>query len=436
MNTLRPHQMVAAKFLAERPAALEADKMRVGKTGAAIGACDLIDAKNVLWLTRGAARVEHVHAWLRFQRRPRPIHLLENGKDRASDGVTICSYDLASGALRDPLTRQYDAIVLDESHRLKTRSTRRTKAIYGEKCETGGLAACAPVVWCLSGTPAPNNPSELWPMLHRLMPSTIPGKTGKPMRYWNFVDRYCRTEQDYLGHVKITGGRNQAELKAAMAPFVIRRSLEDVMADAPRLEIDTLPLAGALRLPAGAGVDIERVNAALAADGVAGLAKLGTAATTLRRLTGLAKCDAMAAWVEERLEDNTDKIVLMAYHTEVVEALQMALRNFNPVALYGGSNAVERREAVPKFREDPTCRVFIGNIETAGEAINLSVADEIVMVESSWVPGANEQALARVLDITKTRHCFARFAMLPGSYDEKVAEAWAAKARTIGELFA
>lgn len=437
MTQLLPHQRIAASFLAERKSALLADGMRVGKTPSAIGGADLIGASDVLWLTRGAARPDHARAWKRFQTIDRPVAVLESGRDRPAAGVTICSYDLAAGPLLDPLMRRYDAIVLDESHRLKSRDAKRTKAVYGEAIDGAGLMGCAPVAWHLSGTPAPNHPAELWPMLFAAMPEAIenPKKPGRPMRYWDFVARYCRTQENWLGHTQIIGGKNLGELKAKLAPYMLRRRLDEVVADLPRLMVDTLPLQATLRLPTGADIEIEKIKSILKMKGVGGLSALAKDGSNVNRLVGLSKAEAMGLWVIERLEDNQDKIVLMAVHTEVVEALKKMLKRFNPVALYGGSTAVERREAVPTFMNDPICRVFIGNIDSAGEAIDLSVADELVMVESSWVPGINEQACMRVVNIGKKRPTLARFAMLAGSYDERVTEACAEKTRTIMELF-
>lgn len=437
MNLMK-HQDLAADFLAARPAALLADGMRVGKTPAAIGGADRIGARNILWLTRGAARVEHARAWSNFQTIDRPIQILESRLQSPAAGVNIVSYDLAAAGLYDKLLRPYDLIVLDESHRLKTRDAKRTKAIFGEKCHRKGcLAELSPVVWCLSGTPAPNHPAELWPMLHAVLPQTIP-QPQKPevaMRYWSFVARYCKTEENYMGHLQITGGKNLKHLKQALEPFMLRRKIEDVMADVPRLTVDTLPLNGKLRLPAGAEADIERVNDALDRHGVAGLAKVEANAGTLRRLTGLAKVEPIVAWVAERLEENDEKIVLFAHHVEIVEMLMAGLKQFSPVALYGGASVAEKREAAPRFREDPSCRVFIGNLDSAGEAIDLSVADELVFVESAWTPGINQQAALRIVNLMKKRPTLARFATIPGSYDERIAEACARKLATITELF-
>jgi SWI/SNF-related matrix-associated actin-dependent regulator 1 of chromatin subfamily A len=330
-----------------------------------------------------------------------------------------------------------DGVLVGNCHRLKSRDAKRTRAVYGEKIDRSGLIACAEVAWHLSGTPAPNHPAELWPMLYAAMPEAIPNprRPGFPMRYWDFVARYCRTQENYLGHIQITGGKNLGVLKAALEPYVLRRKIEDVMADVPRLMVDTLPLSGKLQLPAGSDIDIDAVNEALDEHGIAGLAKIESRAAVLRRLTGLAKIDPMVAWVTERLEENDDKIVLMAHHVEVVERLRDGLRNFNPVALYGGATPAQKRDAAPTFANERDCRVFVGNMDSAGEAIDLSVADELVMVESSWVPGVNDQACMRVVNLAKKRPTLARFALLAGSYDERVAEACAAKTATIAEMF-
>jgi len=443
LRSLRPHQITAADFLAERPSALLADKMRVGKTPSAIGGADRVGAKNILWLTRGAATVEHAKAWIGFQTQPRGVRVLVSRASDPGEGVNITSYDLASGSLREKLQRPWDLVVFDESHRLKTRDARRTKAAYGEKWDrAGGLAECAPVVWCLSGTPAPSHPAELWPMLRAIMPGVIPGgkvkgsRPGHPLSYWTFVSRYCRTEENYLGHVRITGGKNLAELKAAMEPYVLRRSLEDIAPDLPRLSVDILPLTGGLRLPASVADDVREINAALDRSGVAALSSLAASKGELRRLTGLAKVKAVADWAFERLEDGGSKLVLFAHHVEVVESYRDALRAFGAVSLYGGSSARERREAVERFARDPECRVFVGNLDTAGEAIDLSAADELVFAESSWTPGVNEQAAMRVVNLFKTRPCQAWFATVPGSYDERIQAACADKLATTRELFA
>jgi SWI/SNF-related matrix-associated actin-dependent regulator 1 of chromatin subfamily A len=56
MPTPFPHQIEGARFLASRNAALLADDPRVGKTGAAIMACDYVLARKILVVTTASGR--------------------------------------------------------------------------------------------------------------------------------------------------------------------------------------------------------------------------------------------------------------------------------------------------------------------------------------------------------------------------------------------
>ena len=58
MPQLFPHQIEGAEVLAAREVALLADEQRVGKTAAAIRACDYVMARRVLVITKSSARAQ------------------------------------------------------------------------------------------------------------------------------------------------------------------------------------------------------------------------------------------------------------------------------------------------------------------------------------------------------------------------------------------
>jgi hypothetical protein len=96
-----------------------------------------------------------------------------------------------------------------------------------------------------------------------------------------------------------------------------------------------------------------------------------------------------------------DKVIVFAHHKEVVEELRKGLKKYNPVVLTGATPTKDRGNLVEQFKTEPTARVFIGNILAAGEGIDLSVADTVVFVETSWVPKDIDQASARTENMTK-----------------------------------
>lgn len=249
MLSLMPYQETGAAFLASRRAALVADEPGLGKTAQAIGACDAVGATSVAVICPASVVDNWRREFARFGRAERRLDVL--------------SYDKAMrrGLPQPP----YEALILDEAHYLKSRGAKRTKAVLGTKCDGAGLVAQARHVFLLTGTPAPNNPAETWPWLRALAPELILGPNGKPMGYWAFTDRYCKTVDKGFGPA-IVGGKNLAELRDRIAPFVLRRRKAEVLPDLPSLRVDTLPLPAAGPLPevtAGAAEDWQAIIDAL-----------------------------------------------------------------------------------------------------------------------------------------------------------------------------
>jgi SNF2 family DNA or RNA helicase len=76
--------------------------------------------------------------------------------------------------------------------------------------------------------------------------------------------------------------------------------------------------------------------------------------------------------------------------------------------------------AVDNFTNDPRCRVFLAQQTSAGEAINLQAASEIVLVEPAWSPDANRQSVKRIHRIGQDNPCRARIFGVAGSIDAAV----------------
>lgn len=417
MPELFPYQREGAMWLADpttRPHKLLADEMGLGKTPQAIAAANMSGAQVVVVVC--------------------PASLVPNWRREIArwgrEGITwhVVSYDRAARGADLPAA--FDVLVIDEAHYLKNREAQRTKAIYGK----GGLAHRARRVWLLTGTPTPNNPSEMWTHLAALAPDAIPHpKTpGKAMPFWPFALRYCKTVETGFG-VKIVGGKNLGELRERLAPFVLRRRKSEVLTELPPISFDTLPVEA--QMPKEAGDELALVRCALEEKGVDGLAEVAPHVAQLRRLTGLAKVDGVVAWVRDFLEGSDRKIVLFAQHREVIERLTGALGD-QAVVVHGGTPGAQRQAAVDLFQTHVGCRVFIGQIQAAGTGLTLTAASDLLFVEQSWVPAENEQAAMRIHRIGQTQACSVRFATIAGSIDEQIAAACARKLETIRELFA
>jgi hypothetical protein len=75
--------------------------------------------------------------------------------------------------------------------------------------------------------------------------------------------------------------------------------------------------------------------------------------------------------------------------------------------------------------------VIVGNITAAGTGLTMTASCRVDMLESSWTPADNVQAVRRIRRKGQKRPTFARFVMLNNSFDGVVAKIVTKKANTI-----
>ena len=243
-HTLFPYQLVGAAFLAESSPRFLLDEMGVGKSAQAVAGADVADAKRILVLTPAIAVLNTVREFQRWQRKARTLlAVLKPGHlAQISDfDVVVMSYDMAARHADKLAPYSWDLLVLDEAQYLKNPEAKRTKAVYGEKCDGTGLVQNAKQVFILSGTPAPNHPGELYPHVHAF-PSlrySIPAANDD---YWTFCDTYSYVVQLPNGIQKITGARNLDVLRKHLSPHMLRRTKAEVLPEMPEMRLATYTL--------------------------------------------------------------------------------------------------------------------------------------------------------------------------------------------------
>lgn len=435
------YQALGSRFLASRRRALLADDMGLGKSKQVIDACDQLEAKRILVICPAVVRPAWKRQFELWQRQERSIRVLESrGLFPFRDGVTIASYELAQDVIDSLKPAGVDVLVLDEVHYLKNRKAKRTRTIYGQRCDgTGGLVSLADHVWGLSGTPAPNDPSELWPMMRALFPKTLPkDKFDRPLAYWAYVNRYCRTQLMAIGRMRIVGGKNLPELRQRLQPHMLRRLTADVLDDLPPWRFDDLPV----QADDVAGIDwedprLEKLLKAIHDQDRKALKQLSLDFSTMRRLIGMAKARAVADLLNSEIDGGLHKIVLFAWHHDVINALVQRIQAHQPQVITGMTSPEEREAALKTFRKDARAKVFVGQIKAAGVGLDglQEAANEVLFVESSWSPNDNMQAAKRAHRIGQVMPVRVRFASLAGSIDELISEALRRKTEMLTQLF-
>lgn len=426
MRELRPFQREDGEYVSRRFATLVAHEPRVGKTNIAIHGSDLVDARIVVIVCPAAVKDNWREAIMEFR--------------KGGWWAIIVSYNKANRVLKVLRGKKY-VLVIDECHYAKERSTGRTKAVYGTLCDRiGGLAEYATNIFLLTGTPMPNNPTELWPMLRCCAPELIDNGRGKPMSWSTFRDRYCKMINTPFG-VKIAGSKNYKELKDKLKDFVKRRTRQSVFGR------DMLPPTN-VYVRAGSS-DAKELTALMASDQgravaealqssnpLKALAKQEKHVASLRKLFGLAKVPGVVDLVKEELKaDPKAKIVLFAYHHVVIDALRQQFREFG-VESFDGRTSDDRKIRIKKrFQTDPKCRVVVGQLTAMGVGLDFSAANDVLFVEQSWVGDDNEQARSRIFNMNSPEPKFTRFVVLLGSLDEQISAACSRKLSDSKKLF-
>ena len=331
--------------------------------------------------------------------------------EKISANIVIVNYDICGKPklLGELMSFKPDLLILDEAHYLKSPTTQRTKAVLGSGRQAG-IASTALKILALSGTPMPNKPIELYPMLKQCCPQAIPG-----MGYYEFAQKYCKAWNAPWGF-DVSGADNLEELSKAIEPYMVRRLKADVLQDLPPKIYKVVVLDPDATMKKAVKLEKEFDRASI--DPRKGIINVEGLAT-VRRMMGEAKVKKAVAYIEDLLQD-VKKIVVFAHHADVIKMLKEGLKDYEPVVLTGSSTQTARQDAVDTFQDTEICRVFIGNIQAAGVGITLTAASHVVFVEPSWVPAELDQAADRCHRIGQKDNVTVEFLVVEGSLDEYI----------------
>ena len=426
-----PFQKAGIEFCTLRPSTLIGDEMGLGKTIQVLGAINADPGiKRALIVCPASLKLNWKREIEKWIIRPMSVGII-NGKNMAQHravDITIVNYDILT-RFRATLIESdsWDLLAFDEAHYVKNAKAQRSKAlkVIASKCFRK---------MALTGTPIVNRPIELYNILDILRPDLFPN-------FMDYAKRYCDARHNRFGW-DFSGSSNLEELQATLRRTVmIRRLKSEVLTDLPaktrtliELESDTSDLRKALKQEKA--VDMTRLAAVLGeydiedlTDGQPGFKDIADAARK-RHDTALAKAPAVADFVKDIL-DSEQKVIVMAWHHDVIHELESALSSFNPVVVTGATPVERRQAAVDSFQTDPSTRVFIGNIKAAGVGLTLTAARTVVFAELDWVPGNISQAEDRAHRIGQKDNVQVYHIVLKGSVDAWLAQSIMSKQAVI-----
>lgn len=423
-------QKADIEYAMPRHNTLVGDQPGLGKTQVGICMANEMAAKRVLVMCPASIRVQwikRIREWttMRWPFVIHPVYHSRNGVHPTANW-TVCSYDLAHReAIGKALAKgEYDLLILDEAHYLKTPDSRRTRAIFG-----GGqaplfqaLVSRSERVLALTGTPLPNRPREAYTLARGLCWDAIDWASEDGFRS-RFNPSLTRETAEGRIYIDERTGRH-AELQARLrANFMVRHEkhgprgvmsqLQMPVYDIIQLE-ETGPVKQALAAENLLDIDPEDFSGADAEI-------LGHVAT-VRRMMGVALAPQVADYCEMLINGGEEKLVLFAWHKEVLDILCGKLQRYGVVRIDGNTTPKGKEHKLQSFINDPTIRFAIGNILSMGIGTDglQEVCNHGLIAEPDWVPGNNIQCFDRLDRGGQKRQVQGDIFVAPNSFAERV----------------
>lgn len=446
MNELLPYQEIGANFLASKTAAMLCDEMGLGKTIQAIEAINRLGARKVLIVCPASLRVNWRRELEKWLVKKRHIQILTYGEAKVfpDTDILIVNYDLITcgmhasiinrGFKNDKVAKRSGIIftqimerewavgIFDESHYMKNVNAMRTKAVL----QKDRIASRCIYKWFLTGTPILNRPAELFPVFRAVFPEVI----FPFLTYTAYAKHFCGAYFNGKFYYD-RGASNTAELarRISRGGFMLRRLKKDVLKELPDKRYQLIPLIdsrssspGTQKLFSDTMMWEKKMRRQQIGEDLGEISKL-------RHDIAKVKLPHAIEHIKSLLE-TVDKLVVFAYHTDILEALYTEFAEFS-VTLDGQTSMGARQAAVDQFQTNPKCRLFIGQIQAAGVGITLTAANTVVFVESSWVPGEISQAIDRCHRIGQKETVLAQFLLIGDTIEEHMLATVIEKLKTI-----
>ena len=392
---------------------LNANPMGLGKTVEAIIALQTMRAETICIVVPKIIRQQWADQIKRWWGRDAEIFEkqvpLEPGK------IYIINYDkLRNEKILAKFRRfRWDCLVLDEAHKIKSRTSKQAIAVKLIPSERR---------IALTGTPILRYVDDLWSLLNFL------GEEYSGKSYWAFVDYFCEQEKTPWGN-KVIGTTDdpyrQAILRELLSLFMIRHESIEV-AYGKTQETVRLPMTKSQR-------DLYRKERQLLLDQLPENCPISNGALLTMRLRqttswpGLFLEDEPGPkfeWILEQCENNpNEQFVVFTVFEQTASALSQWLfnRGVRAVSITGKKTAYESEMSKTIFLKCKA-QVLIGTIGSMGQGYDelQHVSRTVIFVDRDWSPEIVNQAEERLHRMGQKQLVRVYYLECQGSFDQSV----------------
>ena len=309
--------------------------------------------------------------------------------------------------------RAFDYVILDEAQAIKNAASQMAKA---------SLLLQARRRLALSGTPIENHLGELWSLFEFLNPGMLGRSTA--------FTALCKA-------TKADDRESLCQLARAVAPFIFRRTKEQVLKELPEKTEQTLfcdltpkerhdydQLKTYYRAKLSNVIDerglekskihvleaLLRLRQAACHPGLIDPKKAQGAST---------KVDLLLEQLEEVIGEG-HKALVFSQFTSLLAIVREKLDSASIRYEYLDGKTQNRKAVVQRFQTDASCPVFLISLKAGGHGLNLTAADYVFILDPWWNPAVEMQAIDRTHRIGQTRRVFAYRIIARDTVEEKV----------------
>lgn len=347
--------------------------------------------------------------------------------------VIITSYGTCRADALLLLPMNFGIAVIDESHNIKNPGAQITSVVSNIN---------ARIRIALSGTPVINNTFDLYSQLHFALPGMFGSREFFRREYADAIDRFHDEE------------KIQA-LQRLTAPFVLRRTKEQVATDLPdktemilwcNMHTDQQNLYNEIKDQVASSLFLDIQNNGLGKSKLAviqAMLKLRQVCNSPKLLpvdeqqncSRSVKTEVLVQELQNIL--GTHKALVFSQFSSMLNLLaaeldkkQISYHHFD-----GQTPAAKRAEMVNAFQAaDSNTHLFLISLKAGNTGLTLTAADYVFLFDPWWNSAVEQQAIDRTHRIGQTKNVFAYKMICKGTIEEKIIQIQQRKKKLAAEL--
>jgi superfamily II DNA or RNA helicase len=350
----------------------------------------------------------------------------------AGADVIITSYGTLRADIAAFSLMAFDIAIIDESHNIKNNASQISRAVHQLN------AACRVA---LSGTPVMNNTMDLYAQLHFLVPDMF-GSSG-------FFKR------EYADPIDIQNDEaKRKQLQKLTAPFILRRTKEQVAPDLPE-KVETVlwcrmgqeqenlynEVKERIRDSVFLGIESQGLDRSKLAvmQGIMKLKQVCASPLLLPQDERTAYASAKIELLLHELQSNLKgrKVLVFSQFASLLHlvAKELTARGILFYHFDGQTDARQRSERINRFQsEQDGVNVFLISLMAGNAGITLTAASYVFLLDPWWNKAVEDQAINRTHRIGQTQNVFAYKMICKDTIEEKIVDLQQRKKQLSNEL--